>query len=157
MIHYPIPAASSGSLVKWIAEGTDLPYSGSNPRRNTISTLDLNAFFQPGPILWTASGFALLAIPVFQILLHRRLSAHREQSSAIKALELANHLLFVAALALWFVYGRYTDPSARIRFDLLLIIPAGMLTVFLWGSFILSSRNAPPHVTNRWPQRADFE
>ena len=85
--------------------------------------------------LYVLSGLILLAVPVLQIRLHRRLAG--ANAGGMAWLGRQNHLLLLlAALAAAGVYI-LVNPEANIRVDLLLAIPLAALVILLWGAFLL--------------------
>jgi hypothetical protein len=94
------------------------------------------------PVVWELTGLALLLIPAGQIMLHRRLAACRSRTATVRALQTANHCVLAAAAGIWHVFAELPDSNVNPRVDLLLVVPAGMLTLFLWAMFAMTSGKA---------------
>jgi hypothetical protein len=91
------------------------------------------------PTIWALTGLAVLLIPAGQIILHRTLAGCRSRTVTVRALQTANHCLLSAAAGLWHVFAGFPDSKVNPRVDLLLVVPAGLLTLFLWAIFVMTS------------------
>lgn len=86
-------------------------------------------------LLYALCALVLLATPLLQIRLHRKLSAAGQGSG--RRLGGHNHLLLLLVAASGAGVYYFVNPEANIRVDLLLAIPLCALALLLWAMFLL--------------------